>query len=124
MMKITRPRYSPLFARALCSSISSSAHAAGNVYIPVGSAKTKKSVVAFAPILARGDTAVPLAKALNETVSNDLTFMDLFRFLPPAAFVEPSGSRIAPNTFKMCDWTSIGAEFLIKTAVEHRRRQT
>lgn len=102
---------------ALCSSISLSAHAAGNVYIPVGSAKTKKSVVAFAPILARGDSAVPLAKALNETISNDLIYMDLFRFLPAAAFVEPSGSPIAPNTFKMSDWTSIGAEFLIKTAV-------
>ena len=93
------------------------AHAADNVYIPVGSAKTKKSIIAYAPILRRSEGSGALAKAISETVINDLTFMDLFRFLPPSAFVEGPSAGIAPNTFKMTDWKSIGAEFLIKSAV-------
>jgi TolB protein len=119
MSKISAASFTATLCFALCWTLSSSATAlaAGNVYIPVGSAKTKKSIVAFAPILARGDGAVSLAKSLNETISNDLIFMDLFKFLPTSAFVEPAGSPIAPNTFKLTDWTSIGAEFLIKAAV-------
>ena len=47
--------------------------------------------------------------------------MDLFRFLPAAAFIEKEPAGIAPNTFKLSDWTSIGAEFLVKaqTTVEN-----
>jgi TolB protein len=90
------------------------AEAAGNVYIPVGSAKTKKTVIAFAPILAGDANSGSLAKTINEVVNNDLTFMDLFSFISPGGFVEPARAGIAPNTFKMSDWTSIGAEFLIK----------
>jgi TolB protein len=119
---MNQSRAIPLFTAAclaFCSTLAvpSSAFAAGGVYISVGTAKTKKSVVAFAPILARSQDAASLARSLNETVTNDLTFMDLFRFLPNSAFVEPAGSAIAPNAFKMSDWTSIGAEFLIKSAV-------
>lgn len=90
---------------------------AGNVYIPVGTAKTKKTVIAYSPIQARSSQAVSLSKAISETITNDLTFMDIFRFLPPTAFVEGPSAGIAPNTFKMSDWTSVGAEFVIKSAV-------
>lgn len=81
-------------------------------YIPVGSAKTKKTVIAFPDI--QGDRA--LGHQISETVTNDLAFMDLFRFLSPSAFVEPATAGITLDTFKLSDWTSIQAEFVIKAS--------
>lgn len=89
---------------------------AGNVYIPVGSAKAKKTIIAFPEIINANGSAEAQTRILAETVSSDLAFMDLFRFLPPATFVEKQPAGIAPNTFKLSDWTSISAEFLIKSA--------
>jgi TolB protein len=92
--------------------------AADTVYIPVGSAKTKKSVIAFPEIRAKGDRATAQAKVVAETVTNDLNFMDLFRFLPSSAFVEDAGKAgLTPDSFKFSDWTGVGAEFLLKTAL-------
>ncbi len=94
--------------------VSESGWGADQVYIPIGSAKTKKTVVAFPDLKARNG-ANAQAKAIHETVTNDLTFMDLFRFLQPAAFVENSSkSGITFGSFKMPDWSGIGTEFLIK----------
>ena len=45
----------------------------------------------------------------------DLDFSGLFDFLNPAAYVEdPTRAGVTPGTFKMQDWTTIGAELLIK----------
>lgn len=98
----------------------STAHAQADAspYIAVGTAKTKKTVLAFPQMLGeRG-----LAKEIETTVTNDLTFMDLFKFLPPAAFVEKAGAGITLDKFKLSDWTSIQAEFLIKSSVETQGR--
>ena len=103
-----------IFAALLISLLGLPLAHADKVYIPVGSAKTKKTVLAFPTILFAGDTAGSLSKTIQETVSNDLSFMDLFRFLPAAAFIEKQPAGIAPNTFKLSDWTSIGTEFLVK----------
>ncbi len=85
-------------------------------YIAVGSAKTKKTIIAIAPIqsdpMGRGD-----ARLIVDTVASDLKFMDLFRFLEPAAFIESPTAGIAPGTFNMSDWSSIGAEFVAKSAL-------
>jgi TolB protein len=86
---------------------------AGSVYIPVGAAKAKKTVIAFPEI---EGSAGALSHTIQETVSNDLAFMDLFRFLPPSTFVEKQPAGIAPNPVKLSDWTSITAEFLVKSA--------
>lgn len=82
---------------ALLSCISSkTAHSEDKPYIAVGSAKTKKTVIAIAPIqtdpMLRGE-----AKQVVESVGSDLKFMDLFRFLEPAAFIEGAGAGIAPE---------------------------
>lgn len=99
------------------------AHAADTPYISVGTAKTKKTVLAFPDIRNKGDQLTSrIAKTIHDTVSHDLAFMELFRFLSPAAFIENSSkSGVTPNSFKLSDWTSIGAEFLIKaeTVVEN-----
>ena len=104
-------------ALMLLLSAASSAFADGSPYIQVGSAKTKKTVIAFPKIVARTPGSSGAADSINEIIVNDLTFMDLFRFLGSSAFIEGPGAGIAPGTFKFSDWTSISDEILIKAAV-------
>jgi TolB protein len=88
-------------------------------YIAVGSAKTKKTVLAFPELRNPGGAKLAsAAKTINETVYNDLMFMDLFKFLSPSAFIEnPATAGLGADQFKMSDWTSIGAEFVIKAGL-------
>ncbi|MGZ3699308.1 MAG: hypothetical protein ACXWP5_14310 [Bdellovibrionota bacterium] len=95
----------------------SAAKAGPAPYIPVGSAKVKKSVIAFPDIKVEGGASTASARAISETVTNDLTFMDLFQFMNSSAFVEGKNAGILPEQFKMSDWTSINAEFVIKAAI-------
>jgi TolB protein len=87
-------------------------------YIPVGSARTKKTVIAIPDI--QGDRA--LGRSISETVTNDLAFMDLFKFLSSSAFIEPATAGITLDTFKLSDWTSIQAEFLLKASARAEGR--
>lgn len=87
-------------------------------YIPVGTARTKKTVLAFPRIQYKTTKELGLAKSIYDTVVSDLSFMDLFQFLDPAAFLEDwSKAGIALNTFKFSDWTAIKAEFLLKVSI-------
>ena len=85
------------------------AAAASSPYISVGQAKTRKSVLALAPTIGSPETSQQLNRMLS--------FMDLFTFLDPQAFLEPAGSGIAPGSFKFPQWQQIGAEFLVKSKV-------
>lgn len=119
MMPNMRTRYFFLgFAVAAICFCGSETFAA-STYIPVGAAKTKKTIIAFPDVrIAAGSRTAALAKTLTDTITNDLTFVDLFSFLSSSAFVENSSKAgITAESFKMSDWTSIGAEFLIKSAV-------
>lgn len=91
--------------------------AADKPYISVGTAKTKKTILAYPSIQMKGGASDSVAKTIKDTVTNDLMFMDLFKFLDSKAFIEPSGAGLTPNLFKMSDWTAIKAEFLMKTAL-------
>ena len=92
-------------------------HADETPSIAVGQARIRKTVIAFAEIKTAGDQAASIARSIKEIVNTDLTFMDMFRFLSSAAFIEPKTAGITPNEFKLSDWNSIGTEFLIKSAV-------
>ncbi len=94
----------------------STAHSADRQHIAVGTAKTKKTVIALVPIKAEGASS-DSARLISETFVNDLTFMDLFRFLEKPAFIENPGAGITSEAFRMSDWTSIGAEFIVKSAL-------
>jgi TolB protein len=101
------------FALSLAS-LAPCVHAADQPYIAVGDAKTRKTIIALPDVRADASLAT-YTKSLNDTVTNDLIYMDLFKVLGPAAAVEDAThAGIAPNTFKFSDWTSIGAEFLLK----------
>lgn len=89
--------------------------AADKPYIAVGAARTKKSIIAFQEI--KGP-ALPSKEVISRTITLDLDFMNLFKFLGSSAFIEdPKKSGILPESFKFSDWTSIGAEFLIKSEI-------
>ena len=95
-----------------------SAHAAG-AYISVGKAKVKKTILAVAPIQWDGveRPREDWKEIIKETITRDLTFMDYFRFLPESEFKEGSGAGMLPSTFKFADWSSVGAEFVLKSTL-------
>lgn len=102
---------------ALAKPISAGATAAnGQAYIPVGNAKARKSIIAF-PTLRVTGTGQTESKTIFNTANSDLTFMDLFSFLSPSAFLENSTAGLAPGSFQMTDWSKIGAEILVKGSV-------
>jgi len=89
-------------------------------YIPVGVAKTRKSVIAYPDAKLRGPLSGDLSAhgaKVHQIVEADLGFMDLFRLLDSSAFIEKSAAGITIDSFKLSDWSSIGTEFLIKTAL-------
>lgn len=87
-------------------------------YIPVGVARTRKTTLAFPGMRSVDSRTATLAQTLSQTIQNDLLFMDLFQFLTSSAYIEDSSKAgIALGTFKMTDWSTIGAEFLLKTSL-------
>lgn len=103
-------------ALGLTLGMTATAQAANKPYISVGVAKTKKAIIAYPAMQAQGDTR-GIAGLITETVTNDLSFMELFRFLDKKAFVEAPGKGMTLDTFQLSDWTSVGAEFLIKSSL-------
>jgi TolB protein len=84
------------------------------IRIAVGEARTKKSIVAF-PTLGATNDAEGRLRSIREVAMEDLAFSGLFDFLNPTAFIEDqSKAGITFGSFKMTDWSAIGAEFLIK----------
>ncbi len=118
---------STLLLSIICLSfwLSPLAKASEKVYLPVGKARTKKTVLAFPEIRLKNSIGLPksstlssLSKTLSETILKDLNFMDLFRFLESSAFIEnPSQGGMTLDQFKLSDWTTLGVEFLIKSEV-------
>jgi len=109
-----------LGSRLLCSVVllfsapfAASARAADQAYIAVGKAKTRKTIVALSPFQGGKGSLGSAGKKALDLVKTDLLFMDLFTILDPAAFLDKS-EGIAPGSFKMTDWSSISAEFVLK----------
>ncbi|MEW6058255.1 MAG: translocation protein TolB [Bdellovibrionota bacterium] len=112
-----------LSALALLISVSFvSSSFAGQIYIPVGKARIKKSVLAFPDTkylsagVDSGDSK-GLARTVKEVVTSDLNFVNLFTLQSADAFIEKSDAGLTLEGFKMSDWTTIGTEFLIKTGI-------
>ena len=104
---------------------SSMAQEKGNIYIDVGEAKAKKSLLALPPFQyygsASGDkNAIKYGQEMFATVKNDLLMSSLFTFIDTKAFLEDTtktGLKPAPqqpNGFSFSKWTPLGTEFLIR----------
>lgn len=115
-----------LLAMLLIVGILPFAHAQENgIYIKLGEARTKKSMLAFPALQYFGSpsTASKFQSAgveLFNTISNDLAVSSYFQFINQSAFLEDTkktGLMPAPgqpNGFKFQSWSTIGADFLIR----------
>ena len=90
---------------------------AGQIYIPIGEAQVKKSVLAISYVKTThtGEGEVRDARAIHGVLNRDFAFTALFNIQDPAAFIEPQTAGITLDSFKLSDWTTIGTEFLFKT---------
>jgi TolB protein len=103
-------------------------HAQDNaVYIDVGQAQIKKSLLALPPLLYIGTQAanrqhIEAGQNLFRVVYNDLSVSNYFTFIKPEAYLEdPAKVGLtpapgSPNGFKFENWKTIGAEFLVRAA--------
>lgn len=91
---------------------------ADTTYLAVGKAKTRRSVLAIAPLVWKGPgrDKTGAGRKIYATLQNDLIFMDLFSLLPSSSFIEKPTAGVAPQEFRMKDWSTIGTEYLIKAA--------
>lgn len=99
-----------------------SVFAQDKIYIKVGEAKVKKSVVAIPDIKFQtpgfeAGEGKAFARAVKELINSDLVFTNLFTIQSPSAFIEKSDAGLTMETFKLSDWSSIGTEFLVKTGL-------
>lgn len=114
-------RYTRLFSSLILVLLFTCPHllAADAPYIAVGTAKTKKTILAMPPVkfLLKEKDRNKLAVKIEQIIKNDLAFMDLFKFLPATAFLEKPDAGLTPESFKFTDWSSLGTEILIKAGV-------
>lgn len=94
------------------------------IYINVGEAKVRKSLLALPSLKffssSKTKTNIKRGDELFKTIYNNLTVSGLFTFIKPAAFLEnPAKTSLKPapgdkNGFNFKNWKTIGTEFLIK----------
>jgi TolB protein len=95
------------------------------IYIDVGQAAVKKSLLALPPLQYLGSqptsaTHIQAGQNLYRVISNDLSVSSFFSFIKPEAFLEDPnkvGLKPAPgaaNGFNFKNWSTIGAEFLVR----------
>lgn len=97
------------------------------IYIKMGEAQTKKSLIALPPLQFVGNpSASPnyqsIGSELFKVIYNNLSVATYFQFISQSAYLEdPSKTGIRPaptdpNGFKFESWKQIGAEFLIRAS--------
>lgn len=98
-------------------------HAEQAPYVQVGTARTKKTVLAIPAPKAATSELNEYSKQIQTTLTNDFLFMDQFKILPTSTFIEEGSAGVAVGTFKMSDWSGIGTEFLVKAALKSQEGQ-
>ncbi len=97
------------------------------IYIKVGDAKVRKSLMALPPFQFQGTPATnpnfrSIGQELYNVFYNDLDVSAYFQFINQKAFLEDTqkvGLKPAPgdpNGFNFENWNKIGAEFLVRSA--------
>ena len=96
----------------------------GKVFINIGEAQVKKSLLALPPFQYFGSkndkTNLQLGQKLLTVISRDLDVSNFFTFISPDAYLEDT-SKVglkpapgSPNGFDFKKWKTIGAEFLVR----------
>ncbi|MGE0762866.1 MAG: translocation protein TolB [Bdellovibrionales bacterium] len=97
----------------------------GQIYIDVGQATVKKSLIALPPLTYFGSDSknrknIDIGQDLFKVIFNDLTVSNYFTFIKQEAFLEdPAKTTLKPapgdaGGFNFKNWSTIGAEFLIR----------
>lgn len=96
----------------------------GQVYIKLGEAKTKKSLVALHPLQYEGSVKTNnysgVGAELFNVISNDLKVSSYFELIAQDAFLEKAGTTgvrpfpADPKGFKFESWTALKTDFLIR----------
>lgn len=99
---------------------------AAQVYIKIGEAKTKKSLVAFPSLQYEGaiknNNFSAVGAELFNVISNDLKVSSYFQFIDQGAFLEKPVSSslrpipVDPKGFRFENWKTIKTDFLIRAA--------
>ncbi len=99
------------------------------IFIDVGQAQAKKSLIAFPPLQYIGSQStngahLQAGQNLFRVMFNDLSVSNFFTFVQPEAFLEDPnkvGLKPAPGTpngFNFANWKTVGAEFLVRAAYQ------
>ncbi len=99
------------------------------IYIDVGQAQVKKSLIAFPMPQYIGSqstngTHLSAGQNLYRVMFNDLSVSNFFSFVPQTAYLEDPnkvGLKPAPGTpggFNFANWKTIGTEFLVRAAYQ------
>ncbi|MNJ93490.1 hypothetical protein D3C87_111720 [compost metagenome] len=97
------------------------------IYIKLGEARTKKSLLAFPALQYLGTPTATsnyqsVGAEIFNTVNNDLTASSYFQMISQSAYLEDTKKTGlmpapgAPNGFKFQSWSAIGTDFLIRAA--------
>jgi TolB protein len=97
------------------------------IYIKMGEAQTKKSLLALPPLQFIGNPNASsnyqaIGAELFRVISNNLSVSTYFQFISQSAFLEDTSKTNIrphpsdPNGFKFDTWKQIGAEFLIRAS--------
>ena len=108
------------------------AAASDKIYIDVGQATVKQSLMALPPLLKGSTATLRDGKSIEtkgateagqdayKTILNDLTVTGLFTFIKPDAYLEDPNTKSVkpapgdPNGFNFASWKTIGTEFLVR----------
>ncbi|NJL24032.1 MAG: translocation protein TolB [Calothrix sp. SM1_5_4] len=116
-----------LYSLLLSLTLPSARAQSGQIYIDIGQAQVKKSLLALPPLQYVGTQPangahLKAGQDLFAIIVNDLTVSNYFQFIKPDAFLEDPakiGLKPAPgqpNGFNFKNWATIGTEFLVRAA--------
>lgn len=108
-----------LAAAAVLGSASARAEAPSRLVIQVGSPDFRPYPIAV-PAARDGAGGPPseAAKLVTDTIRFDLELASVFKVLDPKSYVaDPSKEGLAASSINFSDWTSVGAEGLIKAGI-------
>jgi TolB protein len=107
---------------------------AKTIYLNVGKANVKKSLIAITPLNYYGSfksksKAIKVGQEIYKVIKNDLEVSNYFSFIDPAAFLEDSKATglkpktLEKNGFDFNKWKAIGTDFLVRTGFRINKNQ-
>jgi TolB protein len=105
---------------AVCLSVLFLAFSAGRFYsavvIDIDKPGGRVIPIAIAPLknLASGDDRRAVSEGVADAIANDMKLSGWFRVIDRSAYIEKPQSGIVPGSFEFKNWTTIGAESLVK----------